>query len=274
MLGYDYEIIYKKGQENSVADALSCQFEEESTLLAISIPILEWIEEARREWFSHPGLSQLISQLTFKVSEDVCSHQKIIFLDRHEKGNPYFCNRMRCLPMPQRGDHKSTRHITTVAHPSINMDIGFYGFHYRSSKVRKQVSHHGGCGPTFEELFRLQGTQLKLSTSYHPQTDGQTEVVNKCLETYLRCVTLEKKHLWVQWLSLAKWWYNTNYHATTKMTPYEAVYVQLPPSPTSYIKGCSKVQAVDQLLQNRATMLAHLREDLHQAQNRMKQQVD
>ena len=58
------------------------------------------------------------------------------------------------------------------------------------------------------------------------------------------------------------------------MTPYEAVYGQLPPSPTSYIKGCSKVQAVDQLLQHRATMLAHLRENLHQAQNRMKQQVD
>ena len=58
------------------------------------------------------------------------------------------------------------------------------------------------------------------------------------------------------------------------MTPYEAVYGQLPPSPTSYLKGCSKVQAVDQLLQHRATMLAHLRENLHHAQNRMKQQVD
>eukprot|EP00253_Pinus_taeda_P029353 PITA_29353 len=123
------------------------------------------------------------------------------------------------------------------------------------------------------EIFRLQGTQLKLSTSYHPQTDGQTEVVNKCLETYLRCFTSEKQHLWVQWLPLAEWWYNTNYHATTKMTPYEAVYGQLPPSPT-YINGCSKVQAVDQLLQNRTTMIAHLMENLHQAQNCMKQQVD
>jgi len=98
------------------------------------------------------------------------------------------------------------------------------------------------------ELFRLQRTQLQLSTSYHPQTDGQTKAVNKCLETYLRCFTSEKLHLWVQWLPLAEWWYNTNYHATTKMTPYETIYGQLPPSPTSYIQGCSKVQAVNQLL--------------------------
>ena len=63
MLGYDYEIIYRKGHENIVADALARQFEEESTVLTIFLPIPEWIEEARKEWFSHPWLSQLITQL-------------------------------------------------------------------------------------------------------------------------------------------------------------------------------------------------------------------
>ena len=45
MLGYDYEIIYNKRRENVVVDALSHQFEEERNLLAISLPIPEWIEE-------------------------------------------------------------------------------------------------------------------------------------------------------------------------------------------------------------------------------------
>jgi hypothetical protein len=36
----------------------------------------------------------------------------------------------------------------------------------------------------WQELFQIQGTELHLSTTYHPHTDGQTKVVNKCLETF------------------------------------------------------------------------------------------
>jgi hypothetical protein len=83
--------------------------------------------------------------------------------------------------------------------------------------------------PTFtnnfwQELFKLQGTQLHLNTAYYPQTDGQIEVVNKCLETYLRCFSSERKNQWAQWLALVECWYNTSYHTTNRMTHFEAVY--------------------------------------------------
>lgn len=56
------------------------------------------------------------------------------------------------------------------------------------------------------EFFRLQQTQLNLNTTYHPQLDGQTEIVNQVLEGYLCCFIGEKPRDWSKWLALAKYW--------------------------------------------------------------------
>jgi hypothetical protein len=92
-----------------------------------------------------------------------------------------------------------------------------------------------------ERMFKLQGTQFHLIIAYHPQTNGQTKFFNKCLETYLRCFFSENQNQWAQWLPLDEWWYNTSYHTATRMTPFEVVYGQKPPSVLSYLHGVSKV---------------------------------
>jgi hypothetical protein len=126
----------------------------------------------------------------------------------------------------------------------------------------------------WQELFHLQGTKLKLSSGYHPQTDGLTEVVNRCLETYLRCFVSTQPKQWVQWLSWAEYWYNTSYHTATKMTPFEAVFGRPPPNMVGYDADTTTVAQVDDALTSRDSILRALKQHLTEAQNRMKQQAD
>lgn len=65
-------------------------------------------------------------------------------------------------------------------------------------------------GALWQELFWLADVKLNMSSSYHPQTDGQTERLNQCLESYLRCTVHACPTKWADWLVQAQHWYNTS----------------------------------------------------------------
>jgi hypothetical protein len=123
-------------------------------------------------------------------------------------------------------------------------------------------------------LFWLQGTKLCMSSSYHPQTDGQTEVINCVLEQYLWCFAGDQPRKWIDWIPWAEFSYNTSVHSATKMTPFEAVYGVPPPNLLMYVPGTSNIQAVDGYLRNRDAILCELRKNPSLAHARMKCQAD
>ena len=79
-----------------------------------------------------------------------------------------------------------------------------------------------------KELNNLLGIQMKLSTAYYPQTDGQTERINQELEQYLRVFISHRQEQWPDWLGMAEFAYNNKVHAATKISPFKANYSQDP----------------------------------------------
>lgn len=70
-----------------------------------------------------------------------------------------------------------------------------------------------------------------LSSSYHPETDGQTERQNQTLEQYLRCYCCLEQDDWASWLPIAEFAYNDSVHATTGITPFRAYHGADPRAP-------------------------------------------
>lgn len=121
-------------------------------------------------------------------------------------------------------------------------------------------------GHVWHDLFRLASVQLKLSTAFHPQTDGQSEAVNKAIAMYLRCVTGDRPRTWIDWLPWAEYCYNTSFHSALRTTPFQVVYGRPPPALPPYQPGSAQTTTVDALLLDRDIFLEEVRSCLLQAQ--------
>jgi hypothetical protein len=126
----------------------------------------------------------------------------------------------------------------------------------------------------WKEIFSALQVSLKFSTAHHPETDGQTERVNQCLEQYLRCMAFKEPKKWADWLPAAELWYNCAYHTTIKMSPFEALYEYAPPHIQTLSIPCNVQQEVQVTIAEKDHMLKTLQHNLTQAQNRMKKFAD
>jgi hypothetical protein len=84
-------------------------------------------------------------------------------------------------------------------------------------------------------LWGKLGTKLLYSTTCHPQTDGQTEVVNRTLIQLLRAIIQKNLKNWEDCLPFIEFAYNRSVHSTTDYSPFEIVYGFNPLTPLDLI---------------------------------------
>nr|KYP44277.1 Retrotransposable element Tf2 [Cajanus cajan] len=123
-------------------------------------------------------------------------------------------------------------------------------------------------------LMQSHSVKLLRSTAFHPQTDGQTENLNKSLEAYLRCATGSMPKQWTNHLAMAELWYNTKFHTATQMTPFEALYGYVPSMPNLVDNGETLIEAVEYTVKTREQIGRMLQENLYKAQERMRMYAD
>ncbi|GJW61429.1 retrotransposon-related protein [Tanacetum coccineum] len=268
LLGFDYEISYKSGSENVVADALSRILSgAELNELVLTSVTTYLMQQVKNSWTQDE--KQVITQLQNKTYKKDKYEQvdgvlrrrgKIVvgndsklraFIIHHYHGDAmgghsgasvtlhrikevfYWKGLLQPLPIPEKiwssismdfikqlpNSHGKTvilvvvdrlskyAHFMAMQHPFTASTVAqvFLDNVYRlhgmpdsiiSDKVKIFLSHF------WQSLFKVLKVQLKMSTAYHPHV--QTEIVNKCLECFLRCMTGERPKEWTLWLPMAE----------------------------------------------------------------------
>ncbi|GKD71063.1 putative reverse transcriptase domain-containing protein, partial [Tanacetum coccineum] len=152
----------------------------------------------------------------------------------------------------QGGMPKTIQFVGSTCDPSMEVGEHYNGFCYKVAKdvetdsmekltrqyLKEVVSRHGVLvsiisdrdskftSHFWQPLNKALGTQLDMSTAYHPQTDGQSERTIQTLEDMLRACVIDFGKGWDRHLPLVEFSYNNSYHTSIKAAPFEALYGQ------------------------------------------------
>jgi hypothetical protein len=126
----------------------------------------------------------------------------------------------------------------------------------------------------WQRLFELLGVQRRMSTAFHPQTDGGTERLNRILEEYLRAYIGPEQNDWDQWLPLAEFAYNNSCQESIQHTPFYMNYGRHPRLPDApVVTGVGNKSAADLAVQL-GELVKQAKSLLYAAQQRQKRFAD
>ncbi|KAL2004449.1 hypothetical protein VTN00DRAFT_5204 [Thermoascus crustaceus] len=221
-------------------------------LLAIMAAVKEWrhyLEGAKHQvviYCDHKNLAY------FTTSKELTQRQEpltgitynaiLVIVDRLTK-YAYF------LP------YKKSSNAEELAYTFLQIIFGNHGMPEEFVSDRDKLFTSG----FWQTLTRQLGSKHKLSTTAHPQTDGQTERMNQTLEQYLRCYINYQQDNWVELLPMAQFAYNSAKNETTQESPFYANY-GFEPSAYQELKP-------DKVLAQKGILRADQLRELHQQLN-------
>jgi transposase InsO family protein len=159
---------------------------------------------------------------------------------------------------------KTTYSGPQLAHLYMSRTICLHGV------PKKIVSDRGTqfTSKFWERLHETLDTQLRFSSAYHPQTDGQTERVNQILEDMLRTCALQYGKSWDKSLSYAEFSYNNSYQESLKMAPFEMLYGRRCRTPLFWTEAGERKVFGPDVLHEAENQVRMVRENLQVAQSR------
>lgn len=118
------------------------------------------------------------------------------------------------------------------------------------------------------------GTKLNFSSTYHPQTDGQTERVNQVVEYVLQMYCMDQQYKWEEYLPLVEFAYNNSFHASLGMVPFEALYGRKCRTPICWDRLEDRIIIGPDLLKKMDEQMMLIKSRLKEASDRQKSYAD
>ncbi|GJY07232.1 putative reverse transcriptase domain-containing protein, partial [Tanacetum coccineum] len=122
----------------------------------------------------------------------------------------------------------------------------------------------------WQSLQSALGTQLDMSTTYHPETDGQSERTIQTLEDMLRACVIDFGKGWEKHLPLVEFSYNNSYHASIKAAPFEALYGRKCRSPVCWAEVGDVQLTGPEIIHETTEKIVQIRQRLQAARDRQR----
>ncbi|GKD20790.1 putative reverse transcriptase domain-containing protein [Tanacetum coccineum] len=172
---------------------------------------------------------------------------------------------------------KTIRFVGSACDRSMEVGEHYNGFHHQVTKDvdgsrcnldSKFTSHF------WQSLNKALGTQLDMSTAYHPQTDGQSKRTIQTLEDMLRAYVIDFGKGWDRHLPLVEFSYNNSYHTSIKAASFEALYGRKCRSPVCWAEVGDAQLTGPEIIHETTEKIIQIKKRIQAARDRQKSYAD